>query len=56
MNRFHRWYCRTDRWRRTVREDLMPWVLRDAELGAHVLEVGPGPGLTTDVLRTRVPA
>jgi len=56
MNRFHRWYCRTDRWRRTVREDLMPWVLRDADLGARVLEVGPGPGLTTDVLRTRVPA
>jgi SAM-dependent methyltransferase len=56
MNRFHRWYCRTDGWRRTVREDLMPWVLRDADLGARVLEVGPGPGLTTDVLRSRVPA
>jgi SAM-dependent methyltransferase len=56
MNRFHRWYCRTDRWRRTVHESLMPWVLHDADLGAHVLEVGPGPGLTTDVLRTRVPA
>ena len=56
MNRFHRWYCRTDRWRRTVHEDLMPWVLRDADLGAQVLEVGPGPGLTTDVLRARVPA
>jgi SAM-dependent methyltransferase len=56
MNRFHRWYCRTDRWRRTVHEDLMPWVLRDADLGTHALEVGPGPGLTTDVLRTRVTA
>jgi SAM-dependent methyltransferase len=56
MNRFHRWYCRTDRWRRTVQRDLMPWVLRNADLGTHVLEVGPGPGLTTDVLRHRVPA
>jgi SAM-dependent methyltransferase len=56
MNRFHRWYCRTTHWQRTVREDLMPWVLRDADLGSRVLEVGPGPGLTTDVLRARVPA
>lgn len=34
----------------------MPWVLRDADLGAHALEIGPGPGLTTDVVRTRVGA
>jgi len=54
MNRFHRWYCRTERWRRTVRDDLMPWVLRNVDLGDDVLEVGPGPGLTTDVLRSRV--
>jgi len=34
----------------------MPWVLRDVELGANVLEIGPGPGVTTDWLRERVPA
>jgi SAM-dependent methyltransferase len=56
MNRFHRWYCRTDRWRTVVHQQLLPWVLRDHDLGTHALEVGPGPGLTTDVLRTRVPA
>lgn len=56
MNRFHRWYCRTGHWRRVVRRDLLPWVLGDADLGAHVLEIGPGPGLTTDVMRTRVPS
>ena len=55
MNSFHRWYCRTDHWRRTVEERLLPWALRDAELGADVLELGPGPGLTTDVLARRVP-
>lgn len=54
MNRFHRWYCRTGAWRRTVRERLLPWVLHGVELGDRVLEVGPGPGLTTDVLRDRV--
>ena len=31
----------------------MPWVLAGADLGDAVLEIGPGPGLTTDVLRTR---
>jgi 16S rRNA A1518/A1519 N6-dimethyltransferase RsmA/KsgA/DIM1 with predicted DNA glycosylase/AP lyase activity len=28
-----------------------PWVLDGRELGGELLEVGPGPGLTTDVLR-----
>lgn len=54
MNGFHRWYCRSSHWRRTVRTRLLPWALAGVELGDHVLEIGPGPGLTTDVLRTRV--
>ena len=54
MNRLHRWYCRSDAWAAAVRDQL-PWVLRGVELGDEVLEVGPGPGLTTDLLRTRVP-
>lgn len=32
----------------------MPWVISDANLGESLLEVGPGPGLTTDILRSRV--
>jgi SAM-dependent methyltransferase len=55
MNTFHRWYCRSATWRDTVRERLLPWVLAGIDLGADVLEVGPGPGLTTDVLAERVP-
>jgi ubiquinone/menaquinone biosynthesis C-methylase UbiE len=55
MNRIHRWYCRTDHWRRVVGGRLLPWVLRGVELGHDVLEIGPGPGVTTDVLRGRVP-
>lgn len=31
----------------------MPWVLADVHLGPDVLEVGPGPGLTTDLLRKK---
>lgn len=56
MNRFHRWYCRTGHWRHAVQDQILPWVLRDVDLGENVLEVGPGPGLTTDVLARRVPA
>jgi SAM-dependent methyltransferase len=55
MNTFHRWYCRTSHWRRTVEDRLLPWALGDADLGTDVLEIGPGPGLTTDVLARRVP-
>jgi ubiquinone/menaquinone biosynthesis C-methylase UbiE len=29
----------------------MPWVIGNTDLGPNVLEVGPGPGLTTDLLR-----
>lgn len=50
MNRLHRWLCRSEGWRKTIRERV-PWVVADAELGENVLELGPGPGLTTDLLR-----
>jgi ubiquinone/menaquinone biosynthesis C-methylase UbiE len=32
----------------------VPWVLSGADLGQNVLELGPGPGLTTDLLRQTV--
>ena len=40
-------------WRRSLSKRILPWALQDAELGQYVLEVGPGPGLTTDILRQR---
>jgi ubiquinone/menaquinone biosynthesis C-methylase UbiE len=54
MNHVHRWLCRSDRWRRTVAQRL-PWAIGNADLGPNVLEIGPGPGLTTDLLRTSLP-
>ena len=36
-----------------VEDELLPWVLDGCELGDDLLEVGPGPGLTTDVLRRK---
>jgi ubiquinone/menaquinone biosynthesis C-methylase UbiE len=32
----------------------VPWVLSGCELGPNVLELGPGPGLTTDLLQGSV--
>src|SRR5580692_5282748 len=53
LNQLHRWLCRSSRWKTTL-EQRIPWVLSSAELGPHVLEAGPGPGLTTDHLRSEV--
>lgn len=53
MNFLHRWYCRSKRWRTIVENDIVPWALEGLDLGNNILEVGPGPGLTTDILRRR---
>jgi SAM-dependent methyltransferase len=37
-----------------LQDDLLPWVVSVGNLGDDVLEIGPGPGLTTDLLRQRV--
>jgi len=34
---------------------MLPWILKDVDLGDNVLEIGPGPGVTTNWLRERVP-
>ncbi len=54
MNLFHRWYCKSNGWRRHVEQTILPAVLEGIDLGANPLEIGPGPGLTTDVIRTKV--
>ncbi|MBM7509593.1 SAM-dependent methyltransferase [Nocardioides salarius] len=54
MNLIHRLYCRSRPWRAHVRA-LLPWALDGISLErAAVLELGPGPGLTTDWLVSRV--
>ncbi len=52
MNRLHRWYCRSSRWKKKLAIEILPWSLNGVELGGDVLEIGPGPGLTTDWLRS----
>jgi SAM-dependent methyltransferase len=55
MNRRHLEFCASPEWADIVENEILPWAVGDLELGDDVLEVGSGPGLTTDVLRRRVP-
>lgn len=54
MNLAHRWLCRSAYWRKAVETYILPWVLDGLDIGANVLEVGPGPGVTTDLLHGHV--
>jgi SAM-dependent methyltransferase len=56
MNRTHLEYLASPEWADRLRTDLLPWLESNIELGDDVLEIGPGPGLTTDLLRQRVAA
>jgi SAM-dependent methyltransferase len=53
MNRAHLEFLASPDWARLLETDLLPWIEGVADLGDDVLEVGPGPGLTTDLLRRR---
>ncbi|ONH23189.1 class I SAM-dependent methyltransferase [Pseudofrankia asymbiotica] len=53
MNEKHLTLCSSAEWAETVERWIIPWALESVDLGDDVLEVGPGPGLTTDVLRAR---
>ena len=55
MNREHLELCASDEWRQALRDIVLPYALTGAELGDDVLEVGPGPGVTTDLLRADLP-
>lgn len=53
VNSEHLRLCASDEWADTLREEILPWVLDGTDLGDHLLEIGPGPGRPTDVLRRR---
>jgi SAM-dependent methyltransferase len=55
MNLIHRWLCGSGHWKHAVETYILPWTLEGVNLGSDLLEVGPGPGIATDLLRTRVP-
>lgn len=55
MNERHLVLCASPEWAAYVEHELLPWALDGLELGDNVVELGPGPGLTTDILFRLVP-
>ena len=55
MNPEHLQLCASDEWRDALKNWIVPYALGGTGLGDDVLEVGPGPGLVTDLLRAEVP-
>jgi SAM-dependent methyltransferase len=56
MNEGHLQFLASPEWAKMLETDLLPWVVSVGDLGDDVLEIGPGPGLTTDLLRQRTKA
>jgi ubiquinone/menaquinone biosynthesis C-methylase UbiE len=54
VNEVHLRLCASPEWAAFVKDKLLPWALGTTPLGDDVLEVGAGPGMTTDVLRAQV--
>ncbi len=54
MNEAHLQFCGSDEWRTFLAETVLPMVLAGVDLGDDVLEIGSGPGMTTDLLRSSV--
>jgi SAM-dependent methyltransferase len=50
VNEGHMEFCTSPDWQRILEDLILPGALERVDLGARVIEVGPGPGFTTDVL------
>lgn len=57
MNQEHLDLLRSELWREMLRDHIIPFALDGLtwdDLGADVLEIGPGPGMTTDMISGHV--
>ena len=54
MNENHAKLCASPEWAAYLHDEVLPAVTRGRDLGETLLEVGPGPGASTDWLRHRV--
>ncbi|HXW78126.1 MAG TPA: hypothetical protein VEJ84_01435, partial [Acidimicrobiales bacterium] len=50
MNEAHLNILSSPDWANTLREELLPWVVQAGDLGDELLQLGPGPGLSTELL------
>jgi ubiquinone/menaquinone biosynthesis C-methylase UbiE len=54
MNFVHRHLCRSAAWGSVLEKFVVPLALADVQLGDDVLELGPGDGITTQLLRPHI--
>jgi SAM-dependent methyltransferase len=54
MNDNHTQLCPSPEWAAHIHDDVLPYLANIADLGDHMLEIGPGPGAATEWLRPRV--
>jgi len=54
MNENHARVCGSPEWAEYLQTEVLPVVTRDVDLGAAMLEIGPGPGAATEWLRHKV--
>jgi len=50
VNEAHMQFCTSADWQKMLEELILPGALHRVDLGPRVVEVGPGPGFTTEVL------
>ncbi len=55
MNETHLNYLASPEWAAQLKADVLPWIAVTGDLGDDLLEIGPGPGVSTDLLRELVP-
>ncbi len=54
MNSNHQKLCPSPEWAAHIQSEILPTLARHADLGEHMLELGPGPGAATEWLRHQV--
>jgi SAM-dependent methyltransferase len=54
MNQTHLAFLASPQWAEQLEREVVPWIEASGELGDDVLEIGSGPGLSTDLLSRRV--
>lgn len=54
MNANHARVCPSPEWAQHIQDDILPLLTRDIDLGAAMLEIGPGPGAATSWLAGQV--
>jgi ubiquinone/menaquinone biosynthesis C-methylase UbiE len=54
VNENHARVCTSPEWAEHIQTEILPVLTRDVDLGADMLEIGPGPGAATEWLRHKV--